>query len=208
MYVFLDVEFLPGDDGALPRLVSLGLCSAAGDEFYGELHQAPLPGDAKAFIGKYVMSQVRKIGDPESTEELANRLVIWLDLLCQPTLEVCYDFHTDYDLFEQLLGWAAPPPRTHLVPTHVGYLIGDPKGEEAAQLSWRVSKHRQDLDRHHALADARALCARFEAVHGSASGDVNKDTGQSSQASWPSGYDEWEPSPMRLAVQPAQLDDE
>ena len=52
------------------------------------------------------------------------------------------------------------------MPVHVGYLLDDPLGEEAAVASWSATDKLRGLQRHHALADAWALKARFEAVHG------------------------------------------
>jgi len=57
-----------------------------------------------------------------------------------------------------------------LEPVHVGYLLAEPDGVGAALISWVNSKASRGIQRHHALADAIALRARFLAVHTGAQG--------------------------------------
>src|SRR5659263_378009 len=52
-----------------------------------------------------------------------------------------------------------------LTTTHVGYLIGVDV-EKAMEASWRASFAANGIDRHHALADARALRAGYVSMHG------------------------------------------
>ena len=88
-------------------------------------------------------------------------------------LEVAYDYHTDFDLFERVLracgDWEQWAPR--LAPTPVAYLWGDEEALAGAKNSWEQSESREGLRRHHALADARALAYAFEAVHGGPSSE-------------------------------------
>ena len=163
MYLFLDTEFLPADGDQEPMLLSIGLCSRTGEEFYAELE--PLPEATNAFVRDHVLSQFgRDAGIVGSASEVATALAAWLDGLGQPRLEVCYDFHTDFDLLEQLL--AGTPCATNVVETHVGYLNGEAAAERAAEACFAHLEASRALKRHHALADALALRAKFEAVHG------------------------------------------
>ena len=53
-----------------------------------------------------------------------------------------------------------------VVAVQLGYLLGDNEAEQAAQNCWLGLSAQRGLRRHHALADALALRARFERVHG------------------------------------------
>lgn len=191
--VFLDCEFT---SLARPRLLSMGLCARltesqkkgfaqAGDlEFYAELDlNAPaargLCGQMNAFVRKEVRPQLGQQGQGRpglvcpSEQALGRALSQWLGEVQRRVegglrLEVAYDYHTDFDLFERVLrasgDWEQWAPL--LAPTPVAYLWGDDEAQAQAQLSWEQSEAREGLRRHHALADARALACAFEAVHG------------------------------------------
>lgn len=83
-------------------------------------------------------------------------------------LDVAYDCHADFDLLERALQAAGLWDRLQKVlrPTHVGYLIGDDSVEAAMEASWMASFAANGIERHHALADARALKCGFMAIHG------------------------------------------
>jgi ABC-type anion transport system duplicated permease subunit len=55
-----------------------------------------------------------------------------------------------------------------LVPTHIGYLIGETDVATAMEASWKASFAADGIERHHALADARALRVGYLAMHGGA----------------------------------------
>lgn len=75
-------------------------------------------------------------------------------------MQVCYDYHVDYDLFEELMLAGASKPTATLVPTHVGYLNRDPAGELASQQCFTTLRSERNLMQYHALADALALRAK------------------------------------------------
>lgn len=167
MYLFLDTEFVPASEGRAPRLLSIGLCSFGPAEFYGE----PTPvGDtslADGFLHEHVLPQLGGgLGTRGEAALVAADLATWLDALGDPVLQICYDYHLDFDLFEQLLRQASPPVRARICPTHVGYLLGDEDADQAAESSCAAFQAERGLLRHHALSDAYALRARFEQVHG------------------------------------------
>lgn len=170
MYVFLDTEFIPKSSSSPVRLLSIGLCSERGHEFYRELALPPdaLPAaEGNVFIRTKVLPQMGT--RPQSVAEpavIARDLAAWLDTLDASELEVCYDFHVDYDLFEELLTLIAPPAVATLCPTHVGYLNEDDELEVAVAACFASLELERGLHRHHALADAHALRAKFWAAHG------------------------------------------
>ncbi len=97
---------------------------------------------------------------------MAQAAIRWLASQDGGALEVAYDYSMDFSLLERLLTGLDKTALSRLVPVHVGYLLDDPLGLEAAVTSWSATEKLRGLRRHHALADAWALKARFEAVHG------------------------------------------
>lgn len=185
-----------------PEAQKKAFAQAGNLEFYAELDlTAPaargLCGQMNAFVRKEVRPQLggQRLGRQgllcPSEQALGRALSLWLGEVrrvasdpfggAQPNgdagsdlrLEVAYDYHTDFDLFERVLrasgDWEQWAPR--LAPTPVAYLWGDSEAQAQAQLSWEQSEAREGLRRHHALADARALACAFEAVHGGPSSE-------------------------------------
>jgi len=62
--------------------------------------------------------------------------------------------------------WTNSRPSIQLIPTQVGYLPDDVEGQAAALARWQEVAEARGLHRHHALANAFALEARFRAMHG------------------------------------------
>ncbi len=167
--LFLDAEFVDKKDDV--QLLSIGL---AGDdsEFYAERDRASL---GKLNAGKFIDTEVlpqlgRGIGLAGSPCDIAKALVAWLNSFDADRIDVHYDFNLDYTLFEQLVMLVPGQLATPLEPVHIAYLLDDPDGIGAALISWVGSKASRNIQRHHALADAIALRARFLAVHSSAPG--------------------------------------
>ena len=161
--VFLDTEFI--EKGEDLHLLSLALSSYQGD-FYAERNLSTLPGDIQAgsFIDDEVLPQIgHGLGIRGSMCEIAKALVSWVNGLGHHRVHVCYDFNADYALLEDLVAMVPGALAVVLEPTHVGYLHQDPGGDQAARLCWRESERTLGIRRHHALADALALKARFQA---------------------------------------------
>lgn len=170
--LFLDCEFT---DLTRSRLLSLALVANDTSELYLELTDPALHRRAGTFTRDTVLPQfglVPRTVDSEAA--LGQALAEWLEEQGyvtgggQPGVDVAYDYHTDFDLLERALRKAE---RWNLLsaqlrPTHVAYLLGEPDSDAAMEASWRESFAAQGIDRHHALADARALRAAFIAVHG------------------------------------------
>ena len=173
--LFLDCEFT---DLAQPQLLSLALVSLDGREWYAQwsldcARGSALAGQANSFVQDTVLPQFETLpqSGARSWAEFGQGLVAFLESIGTERLEVAYDFHADFDLLESLLRngglWATW--QTRLEPTHVGYLLGSPDSERAMEKAWHDSFMAQGLERHHALADARALRAAYLALHGEAS---------------------------------------
>ena len=157
MRLFLDTEFT---DFVHPELLSIGLVDELGNYFYGEIHYER---GVNHFVQENVLSQWGKI--PNSlyldNEMLSRHLVKWLSDYKDP-LEICYDYHTDGDLFCDLVG-------EHLtfIYSNICYLNGSVY-ELAAHKEWARIEKEMGISRHHALADAYALRAVYTDAHGDA----------------------------------------
>jgi len=165
--LFLDTEFIESRYG--PRLLSIGIVSPAG-EFYAELDESSLAGLAgirkNQFLQRTVLSQFRRIADAQTTlVEMAHKTAHWLRVQESESLQVAYDYSIDFQLLEDLLKLTDASVLAKLQPIHVGYLLEDPDGIAAADAAWSNAERLHGLTKHHALADAFALRARFEAVH-------------------------------------------
>lgn len=168
--LFLDTEFCTSSRGA--ELLSIGIIGSA-VEFYAELDPVSLIRLARRvkmnrFLRQVVLPQFgRLVGVQHSLEGIAHATASWLRSLDGDVIEVVYDYSEDFSLLERLLTISDPALLARLVAVHVGYLLEEPTGEVAAMVSWSHTSRTRGLHRHHAIADAVALRARFEAVHGS-----------------------------------------
>lgn len=163
--LFLDTEFVQIKSGH--ALLSLALVSDE-CEFYAEVQHGGRLTAAKrsSFHREHVLPQLSMVSDAILGDESEIALCAhdWLKgLHCDP-IEVAYDYSVDFTLLEGVLSLIEAHSPT-LVPVHVGYLLEDAAGEAAAASTWTALKISRGLARHHALADALALKARFEAVH-------------------------------------------
>lgn len=168
---FLDCEFTGLH--ARPSLLSLALVSLGGGEHYAELDLSTSEGltrrkAATGFVQREVLVQWGMLPAASGPEHwMARSTATWLQIQAAAafgTLQVAYDFHTDYEILEDLLSRHAlyGDLEQLLVPTHVGYLL-DEGGKQAADASLAAESV---LRQHHALADARALRAAYLAAHG------------------------------------------
>lgn len=164
--VFIDCEFT---DFESPALLSIGLVADNGSQLYVELAGESHLAGASTFVLDIVVPQFGLLPHAVATqEELGQRVGTWLIELGYSSIDVAYDFHTDFDLFERALQCAGLWERLDDVvrPTHIGYLIGQDDVEAAMERSWADSFAADGIDRHHALADARALRCGFGEMHG------------------------------------------
>ena len=152
--LFLDTEFT---DFVNPELLSIGIVDELGNHFYGEIHYEK---QLNWFVTEHVVSQWGKI--PNSlyldNEMLSRHLIKWLSNYTE-TLEICYDYHTDADLFCNLVG-----EQLNFIYSNISYLNGSVY-ELAARKEWARIEKEMGISRHHALADAYALRATYREAH-------------------------------------------
>jgi hypothetical protein len=146
--VFIDTEFTDFLD---PQLISIGMVTDTGDEFYAEL-----PVDAQAcsqFVQETVIPQLGKDSHAlMSKDALSTAIMRWLEHVRRnhDTVVICYDFQIDWDLFYDVLDTRVPPWCQHrLVAVQISELL---------RYEYR-KKH--GYSAHHALHDARANCYAF-----------------------------------------------
>ena len=180
MRIFLDTEFLQASQG--PLFLSAAFLTDVGDVLYSEMPLAEardlLARHPNQFVLEHVLPQFSiKQGEPWA--ELPARLAAWLDSLGVQEADVVYDYSGDYLFVEQLIERMDTLPAVCLHPTHVGYLAEDVDWKLEAPTFWSAFMSVTGTGQHHALADANALRARFESVHG-----------------WRNGYPDDEPLPI------------
>ncbi len=147
--IFIDTEFTDFLD---LHLISIGLVSAAGEEFYAEV---PYPdASCSAFVREAVIPLLGKMpGAAMSKDSLCEQLLAWLSAvrLENTDIEICYDYQTDWDLFIDAIDYQVPAwchPR--LIASNI---------DEVLKYEF-YKKH--ELPQHHALYDARANLAAFQ----------------------------------------------
>ena len=164
--VFLDCEFTSLED---PKLLSIALVAEEGRELYVELSGDSHLKRASTFVIETVAPQFGLVPHAETSRiDIGKRVGAWLLEFSVPSIDVLYDFHADMELLESSLREAAMWTRIKsvLVPTHIGYLIGETVVTTAMETSWSASFAADGIERHHAFADARALRAGYFAMHG------------------------------------------
>jgi len=165
--IFIDCEFTQLKN---PVLLSIGLVADGGEEAYIEISDTAVWAMSSDFVIETVLPQLGRAGQSVPTQSELGLLVgRWLDQLPPAKqFNVVYDYHADFDLLELVLRDAGLWARFKkaLIPNHVGYMLGHVLVDAAMDHSWMVSHLERGLERHHALADALALKAGFDAMHG------------------------------------------
>jgi len=175
MIVFLDTEFT---DLLAPKLLSIGMVTLDGQEHYVEL-------DLESDVGRRSMKAASEFvrysgvidqwglvtGAKSTLWEMGRRTGEWLLNIAENTnarIEVAYDYSTDYELMEHVIRDAGlwQQVREVILPVNVNGITGTIDGELAAEECFRDLSMRggRGLARHHALADALALKASYQAV--------------------------------------------
>lgn len=107
MNVFLDTEFTDFFD---PHLISLGMASEYGEDFYSEV---PYPDHAcSAFVREAVVPLLGQIPHSFFTaDNLRLEIIKWLEIVRRDREDVfiCVDYQTDWDLFCDVLDYRVPP---------------------------------------------------------------------------------------------------
>lgn len=168
--VFLDTEFTTLEVHRTPWLLSIGMVTQDGREFYVELDTSldrSYRTRCTQWVRGHVLTQFRRFpGKTMSAIKMAEATAAWLEELGKEgPIEICYDYSWDFSFLESALEKAGNVT-CHIEPTIIGYLLEDQDGIDASDASIKISEETDRIKEHHALADARALRARFEAVHG------------------------------------------
>ncbi|QJQ02327.1 hypothetical protein C798_19415 [Herbaspirillum rubrisubalbicans Os34] len=141
--IFIDTEFT---DFLNCHLISLGMVAGTGEEFYVEV---PYPHAAcSEFVREAVIPLLGSIENAQCLfEDLRHRILSWLSLIRHDSeiFEICFDFQTDWDLFNDAMDYRIPDwCRPRLIARNINELL-------------RYSFHKKyNLPEHHALYDARA----------------------------------------------------
>lgn len=151
MRYFLDTEFTDFIDC---HLISLGMVTERGEEFYAEV---PYPDEAcSAFVREVVLKLIEVVKYPDAKcekEVLRSRILDWLKLVRRGNedLQICYDYQTDWDLFADALDGDIP---SFIEPRNVS-------SEISCLLFEQFFEHNRDHYQHHALHDAKANAYAF-----------------------------------------------
>lgn len=166
--VFLDTEFT---DLLNPELLSLGMVTSGGHEFYVELDLRTAEGqerrDASSeFVHAGVLDLWGLVPGARCTyDEMGRRAGEWLLEVAAGSgnrVGVAYDYTSDFELLELALRDAGmwDPLKEVLLKVYVGSLTDTPGWAEEAEKCFDELRPR-GLARHHALADALALRASY-----------------------------------------------
>jgi len=156
MLVFVDTEFT---DFVQIDLISVALVAEDRREFYAERTDYR-PEDCNDFVRAAVVPMLGRVAGAACTRtELTSRLRAWFEALPEPATLV-YDYSTDRELLvDAYLG-----DEFDLPPTNVGgsLLLGEVESDLVYQHALNQA-YVTGWPRHHALADARAMRAGYQA---------------------------------------------
>jgi hypothetical protein len=141
--VFIDTEFT---DFVNPQLISLGMVTAMGGEFYAEIPYTPA--DCSDFVHEIVIPLLGRFPDAIcSSKELSTRLSTWLEAIKMhhDRIEICCDSQTDWDLFIKAIAYQVP-----------AWCVQRMIGRNINELFYQAFYKKNNLPEHHALYDARA----------------------------------------------------
>jgi hypothetical protein len=156
MQVFLDTEFTQLQQ---PELISVGLVSELGHEFYAELADFPRE-KCSEFVRAEVLPLFGRVeGALCDKSGLTRRLRDWFLSLGEPAI-VIFDYDVDWQLLSLAFRFDGGSPPTSIdTPLCLsGLIVTDPIYQEAFNRSLSEA-----WPRHHALADARAIHAGYRA---------------------------------------------
>jgi hypothetical protein len=147
MLIFFDTEFT--ELGIDPRLISIGLISEDGREFYAELSDTYSDCECSAFAQEAVLPHLEGGAKSMTMDELTLRLGAWLDNFAQPVKLATDSISWDWPWIQEIF-W--------ITGTWPANLDGKPE-----VLTWNPvfcaameKAFASGLRRHHALDDAKA----------------------------------------------------
>lgn len=147
MLIFFDTEFT--ELGIDPRLISIGLVSGDGREFYAELSDTYAIDDCSDFVHVAVLPHLQGNDALMTMDELGTQLREWIESFGQPvtlaTDSLSWDWPWIYEVFHEEGSWPAN-------------LDGKPMVLQlTSEFNLAVENaFKAGLRRHHALDDAKA----------------------------------------------------
>ena len=147
MLVFFDTEFT--ELGIDPCLISIGLISEDGREFYAELSDTYLIKDCSAFVQEAVLPHLEGGEMLMPMHELTLRLGSWLEAFKQPVKLATDSISWDWPWIHEIFGAASTWPAN---------LDGKPEIlKQGSDFILAIEQaYAGGLRRHHALDDTRA----------------------------------------------------
>lgn len=157
MLIFIDTEFT---DFVQIDLISIAMVAEDGREFYAERtdyrHE-----DCNEFVRVAVLPMLGRVPGASCTrDQLTFRLRAWFDALPEPATLV-FDYFSDWELLcDAFLGndFDKPPSNVGDKLLLTNEIAGDPVFQYALNRTFTA-----DFPPHHALADARAIMAGYQA---------------------------------------------
>jgi hypothetical protein len=181
--IFLDTEFTSFQR---PQLLSLGMVSQEGEEFYAELDLTTeeagraLVASSEFVLGPEVLGQWGRVpGRAMSAAQIGEQAGRWLNGQIERAqsagasgtngssrLTICSDYDTDFKLLVSALHkartWASVIDRVGF--RNIYSVLGTAPSGQATQQCFEALAQVRGLRPHHALADALALRQGFQAV--------------------------------------------
>lgn len=154
MLVFFDTELSDLEPGC--RLISIGLVSERGHEFYAELSDTYQPNQCSAFVQTEVLPLLEGGSAQLTWKHLQSHLRNWIEALGQPVTLACDSLSWDWPWIPKLFPSSAEWPH-NLAPRPEHLKQGD-------EFSQAVEECLLSGRRHHALDDARANRAAWMAT--------------------------------------------
>jgi hypothetical protein len=155
MLVFLDTEFT---NFFRPELISIGLVTEDGREFYAELSDIN-EANCSDFVVETVLPLLGRVpGAACTAAELTERLVNWSRALPEASTLI-YDYDLDWDFFNAALNDIGSVPSRTWEKVYLNDLVL----EHPVFYDAKFSTFTKDWPQHHALVDARAMMNGFRA---------------------------------------------
>jgi hypothetical protein len=153
MLVFFDTEFT--DLSLDPQLISIGLISEDGREFYAELYDAYEISRYSPFVQEAVLPHLTGGDSRISMDALTLRLGDWLESFEQPTKLATDSISWDWPWIQKIFRLPGTWPENVVkMPVGLYDMISSPFFERTVEQVFQ--NHTPQLRRHHALDDAKA----------------------------------------------------
>lgn len=153
MLVFIDTEFT---DFLNCDLISIGMVSTAGDEFYFERNDF-IKSWCNPFVVENIFPLLSKQGPNVGTKEDCARAVVnYFNSLNCETFEIVYDYVTDLEFLYWVLDYELTNKCNRT--THLDMIVNTTESKRACMLA--IEKYfAENGNRHHSLQDAKANLA-------------------------------------------------